>query len=81
MEAANLNTHLINSYLELLKNLSPADKLDLIAKLTQSVKADLEVKNNAFEQAFGAWEGKESAEEIIDTIRSSRQFNRQIEEM
>ena len=81
MEAADINTKLINSYLDLLKNLSPANKLDLIARLTLSVKSDMEVKNNAFEQAFGAWEGDESAEEIIDTIRSSRQFNRQIEEM
>lgn len=81
MEAADLNTKLVNNYLEQLKNLSPANKLDLIAKLTQSVKSDLEGKNNAFEQAFGAWEGDESAEEIIDTIRNSRQFNRQSEEM
>lgn len=35
MKAVDLNTKLINSYLELLKNLSPANKLDLIAKLTQ----------------------------------------------
>lgn len=41
----------------------------------------MEVKSNAFEQAFGAWESKEDAEKIINTIRNSRQFNRQIEEM
>ena len=81
MKAADLNTKLINSYLELLKNLSPSNKLDLISKLTQLVKADIEVKNSAFEQAFGAWEGNENAEEIIDSIRNSRQFNRQIEEL
>ena len=81
MKATDLNNKLINSYLELLKNLSPATKLDLISKLTQSVKADIEVKNNTFEEAFGAWEGDEHAEDLINTIRDSRQFNRQTEEL
>ena len=64
MKAADLNTKLINSYLELLKNLSPADKLDLITKLIQSVKFDLGVKDNALEQAFGAWENTENIKEV-----------------
>ena len=81
MKAANFNTKLVNGYLALLKNLSPAIKLDLISKLTQSVKTDITVKHNAFEQAFGAWEGNESAEDLINTIKNSRQVNRQIEEM
>lgn len=81
MKAVDLNTKLINSYLELLKNLNPDSKLDLISKLTQSVKADIKVKTNAFEKAFGAWQGDENAEELITTIRDSRQFNRQIEEL
>ena len=29
--------------------------------------------------SFGAWVGPESAEEIIDTISSSRSFNRKVE--
>lgn len=81
MKAADLNNKLINSYLELLKNLSPSNKLDLIAKLTESIKSDIKVKENAFEQSFGAWEDNESVEELINTIRDSRQFNRQIEEL
>jgi hypothetical protein len=68
MEAVDLNTKLINGYLELLKNLSPANKLDLIAKLTQSVKADLADKDNAFEQAFGAWDKSENTEEPTNTF-------------
>lgn len=81
MKATDLNNKLINSYLELLKNLSPASKLDLISKLTQSVKADIGVKDNAFEKAFGAWEGDEHAEDLINRIKDSRQFNRHIEEL
>lgn len=71
MEAANSNTKLINSYLELLKNLSPADKLNLIAKLTQSVKSDLEGKDNAFEQAFGAWEDSQNTKKVVNTFNFS----------
>ncbi|RDC66405.1 hypothetical protein [Adhaeribacter pallidiroseus] len=64
MKAVDLDTKLVNSYLEILKKLSPANKLDLIAKLTQSVKSDLRVKDDAFEQTFGTWENSESTKEL-----------------
>lgn len=81
MKAIDINKQLVNSYLELLKNLSPGNKLDLIAKLTKSVQADIKVKKKGFEQAFGAWEGNEDPEDLINTIRESRTFNRNIEEL
>ncbi|GEP97716.1 hypothetical protein [Chitinophaga cymbidii] len=76
-----LNTNVIDSYLALLKNLSPGAKLDLIAKLTQSLKADMKPSENLFKSSFGAWQGSESAEQIIADIRNSRTFTRQIEEL
>ncbi len=81
MKAFDVNTRLIESYLELLKNLNPSNKLDLIAKLTQSIKADIRGENNDFEKSFGAWDNKEDAEELVNTIRSSRHYERQIEEL
>lgn len=81
MKIVDINPLLTETYLQLLKNLSPDTKLDLIAKLTQSVKADMKENSRAFEKSFGAWQSREDAEEIIDTIRSSRQINRQIEEL
>lgn len=78
---ATLNTNIIDSYLALLKNLSPGAKLDLISRLTQSLKSDIKSDKSLFESSFGAWQGNESAEQIATGIRNSRLFNRKIEEL
>lgn len=79
MKTADINTTLIDGYLRLLGNLSPSNKLDLISKLSLSMKNKDERSKKKFYESFGAWDSKESAEEIIDTIRKSRTFNRQNE--
>jgi hypothetical protein len=79
MKTKTANTTIIDGYVELLENLSPSNKLDLIAKLTASIKIDLTNKKTSFKKAFGAFESTKSAEEIIDDIRNSRVLNRQIE--
>lgn len=79
MKAIDINNTLIEGYLRLLDNLSPSNKLDLISKLTLSVKADITDRKKSFYKSFGAWESKKSADEIISEIRGSRNFNRQIE--
>lgn len=79
MKTIDINTTLIDGYIQLLDNLSPNNKLDLISKLTLSVKTDIRAKKNSFYKAFGAWESKQSADEIIKDIRSSRNFNRKTE--
>lgn len=79
MKTPDINASIINGYLQMLDNLSPDLKLDLISKLTQSVKTDMKAKKSAFKKAFGEFVSKKSAEEIIEEIRSSRTFNRQIE--
>lgn len=80
MNKADINTKLIDSYLSLLKNMSAQNKLDLISKLTKSVKTDVEQKKTKFYNSFGGWDEAESAEELIDSIKGSRKFNRTIEE-
>jgi hypothetical protein len=47
--------------------------------LTTSVKTDLTNKKSSFKKAFGAFDSKKSAEEIINEIRDSRISTRQIE--
>ena len=79
MKAIDINTTLIEGYLRLLDNLSPNNKLDLISKLTLTIKSDKTDKKKTFYKAFGAWESKQSADEIITDIRNSRTFNRKIE--
>ena len=80
MRSEDTDITIIEGYLQLLDNLSPSSKLDLISRLTESVKSDLTDKKSSFQNAFGAFESEKSAEEIIEEIRSSRTFTRQIEE-
>jgi len=64
----------------MLKNLSTNNKLELISKLTQSLKSNMDKGKSNFYKAYGAWDSNESADELISSIRSSRTFNRNIEE-
>ena len=79
MRTVEINTTIVEGYVGLLDNLSTNNKLDLISKLTASIKTDLTNKKSSFKKAFGAFESKKSAEEIIEDIRSSRVSTRQIE--
>ena len=79
MGTAKINTTIVDGYVGLLDNLSASNKLDLITKLTESVKTDLKNKKSTFKKAFGAFDSKKSAEEIIEEIRSSRVSTRKVE--
>lgn len=79
MKAIDINTTLIDGYLRLLDNLSPTSKLDLISKLSLSVKTDITDRKKNFYKAFGAWDSKQTADEIIQDVRNSRISTRQIE--
>lgn len=79
MTSTETNTTIIDGYVGLLENLSPDNKLDLISKLTESVKTDLGNKKSTFKKSFGAFESEKTAEEIIEEIRNSRLFTREIE--
>ena len=79
MKIAEINTTIVDGYVGLLDNLSTSNKLALISHLTASVKTDLRSKKSTFRKAFGAFDSKKTAEEIIDEIRSSRISMRQIE--
>jgi len=76
----NSQSKTFESYWELLKDLSPSIKLDLISRLTESVKDEIQKKPAAFSKSFGAWQG-EDAEKLAQEIRDSRFFNRKIEEL
>lgn len=80
METLDANNNLIEGYLKLLHSLSPNNKLELISKLTLSLKKEISKKEN-FYKAFGAWESKSSAEQIISDIKKTRKFKRKIEKL
>jgi hypothetical protein len=79
VKVTELITTIVDGYVGLLDNLSTNNKLDLISRLTASVKTDLTNKKSSFRKAFGAFDSKKSAEEIIEEIRNSRVSTRQIE--
>lgn len=80
MNTADTNTKLIDSYLSLLQNMSAQNKLDLISKLSRSVKTDMDQQKPDFYKSFGGWDKNESAEELIGTIRGTRMLTRKVDE-
>lgn len=78
MEANNL---IADNYFGLIKNLSIDVKLELISRITDSLK-DIPVrKSDSWKKLFGAFDSEQSADEMIEDIRESRYTNRQIESL
>ncbi|MEO0583529.1 MAG: hypothetical protein AAF135_14995 [Bacteroidota bacterium] len=70
MDKAQKN--ILNLYWGLLKNLSNEWKLDLIEKLSQSVRENIDSTTDQMELAFGAWEDERSADQLIGELTSNR---------
>jgi hypothetical protein len=79
MKAADLKFNLIDSYLELLRNLSPENKLELISKLSDSLKGSKNPTNRSISDLYGSFISKKSADEIIADLKNSRNFKRKTE--
>ena len=78
LTTSELELKLVDSYLALLKNMSANMRLELIAKLSSSLKTK-EADKKGVDYYNGIWSEEENAEDIIENIRKSRVFNRQIE--
>jgi len=76
MKTVDINTNLIDSYFSVLKNLSPDNKLELIARLSKSMKSPKRVKAGSVQSLYGAFQSDRSADELIDEIKKARSFNR-----
>ncbi len=79
MKTADLKFNLIDSYLGLLYNLSPDSKLELISKLSDSLKNSTKPSKKSLSDLYGAFISEKSADEIITELKNSRNFNRKIE--
>jgi hypothetical protein len=66
--------HIVETYSDLFENLSTDSKLDLIERLTKSLKRKKRDKDIDFFKSFGAFGSSKSAEVIAKDIRSSRRF-------
>lgn len=78
MTSSVQDTSYADYYFGVLKNLNADSKLDLISKLSQSLKSD-KADTTSLESLFGAYQTEETADEIIAELRSSRVSNRNIE--
>ena len=79
MTSLTHETSLAEYYFGFLKNLNQDSKLDLISKLSQSLKNNESIAEPSLQSLFGAYKSEETAEEIIAGIRASKVFTRYIE--
>jgi len=76
MSAADINTNIVDSYYTLLRNLSPNNKLELIARLSKSMKTPKKAKDNSWKSLFGALVVDQSADEFVEELKKDRKFSR-----
>ena len=79
MQAVDINKKLVDSYLELLKNLSPNSKLDLISKLSDSLKSGKKNKVHSLKSLSEGFIPEKTADEIIEDLKKARNFTRNAE--
>ena len=76
MKPADINMNLVESYFTLLKSLSPNIKLELISRLSKSMKTTKEKKDTSWKDLFGSIELDESSDEFLANLKQDRNFNR-----
>lgn len=81
MASSTEHINLADYYFGILKNLNSDSKLDLISKLSQSLKEAETVPETTLQSLFGAYKSDDTAEEIIAELRASRVFNRHTESL
>lgn len=76
MKSADIKNNLIDSYFVLLKGLSTNNKLELIAKLSKSMKTPQKAKDVSWKSLYGALELNQSADVFIEDLKKERKFSR-----
>ena len=66
--------HIVETYSILFEGLSSLSKIELIEKLSKSLKKEKVVKESSFFKSFGAFGSEKTAEEINKDLKSSRKF-------
>ncbi len=79
MNSASPNINIADYYFGFLKNLKHDSKLDLITKLSETLKRSEMKEETSLQSLFGAYKSDEIAEQIIAELRASRTFNRNTE--
>ncbi|WP_162339972.1 hypothetical protein [Cyclobacterium salsum] len=66
--------HIVETYSELFESLSSASKLELLERLTKSIKEGRRSNEKEFFSSFGGFASDKSAEEINKEIKENRKF-------
>jgi hypothetical protein len=74
MKMTFTDKNIIENYFGLFESLNSMSKLELIEKLTKSLKAETKNKENNFYKSFGAFSSEKTSDEINTEIKSSRKF-------
>lgn len=76
MNTATTPDSIINRYFTLLKNLSADDKLELISRLSDSMKTNQqEETDDSWKSLFGALILEQPVEEFVEDLKKDRHFN------
>ncbi len=78
MNTETQNINIADYYFGFLKNLKHDSKLDLISRLSESLKTSEKKEDISLQSLFGAYKSNETAEEIIAELRASRTSNHNI---
>ncbi len=70
----SIDRYIVKTYSRLFEGLSSMNKIELIERLSKSLKTEAKVKEDNFYKSFGAFASEKSAEEIIADIKTSRKF-------
>ncbi|MDR0413964.1 MAG: hypothetical protein LBH84_00925 [Prevotellaceae bacterium] len=76
MKTADINTSLVDCHYTLLKNLSANNKLELIARLSKSMKTAKKAKDNSWKSLFGALVLDQSVDDFVSELKKDRKFSR-----
>lgn len=76
MKSIDINISLVEHYLEMLENLSPDSKLELIARLSKSMKTKRKTKADSLGDLYGSLVSEQTADELIAELKQARNFNR-----
>lgn len=81
MNTSNIN--IADNFFGMIKNLSVETRLELISRISESLKGATKdiSSSDSWKSSFGAFDSKQSAEEIISDLRNARNTNRVIEEI
>lgn len=69
------NAIFIDNYFGLLSGLDRESKIQLMAKLSNSIAKESSNKEDVVDKFFGAFETEKSAEQMIEEIRNSRRWS------